>query len=421
MRKEKKKSKSCYDPDTDENLIKAIETSEEGKYSFNELKKELATSARTLTKHLNILEARNIIERDKIEIPWSRKKRYIRLTQNTKIKRKYYGSFRLDYRNVKALCKDKKDMIEKDRQKYRRMKLVLFLLFALASGYIGYKNSLSKGGVIIKGLDQEDGNATKSIATTNRTVTALDPEPGFSPNDLERRDYQLSIIQTSMRSNRFEKDETDEIMNEISKYKEIELERFLYNGKIRYEIVDKTLKEFLIYCCNIITTLVQVMRAYFFLFNKQGEPDERQWFYDILGDETANAFFQQIEENKAEKKTIRDLYIEFYQYDRQFPNDKDNRKFVNQVIQSCLKLDKDFFTKKKLENRLLSRSNHNSLVAQLITDSEDINQRQEKFEQLKEKYPFIFDEIKDIENPPFSQKWFKIKLFLSALPKEKAQ
>ena len=258
-------------------------------------------------------------------------------------------------------------------------------------------------------------------STATRTVSAIDPEPGFSPNDLERRDYQLSIIQTSMRLNRFEKDETDEIMNEIAKYNEIELERFLYNGKIRYKIVDKTLKEFLIYCCNIITTLVQVMRAYFFLFNKQGEPDERQWFYDIVGDETANAFFQQIEENQAEKKTIRDLYIEFHQYDKQFPNDKDNRKFVNQVIQSCLKLDKDFFTKKKLENRLLSKSNHNSLVAQLIMDSEDINQRQEEFEQLKEKYPFIFDEIKNIVNPPFSQKWFKIKLFLSALPKEKAQ
>ena len=38
-----------------------------------------------------------------------------------------------------------------------------------------------------------------------------------------------------MRSNRFEKDETDEIMNEIAKYNEIELERFLYNGKIRYK------------------------------------------------------------------------------------------------------------------------------------------------------------------------------------------
>jgi hypothetical protein len=235
---------------------------------------------------------------------------------------------------------------------------------------------------------------------------------------LERRDYQLLIIQTSMRLNRFEKDETDEIMNEIAKYKEIELERFLYNGKIRYKIVDKTLKEFLIYCCNIITTLVQVMRAYFFLFNKQGEPDERQWFYDILGDETANAFFQQIEENQAEKKTIRDLYIEFHQYDKQFPNDKDNRKFVNQVIQSCLKLDKDFFTKKKLENRLLSKFNKNSLIAQLIINSENINKRQEEFEKLKDKYPFIFDEIKDIVNPPFSQKWFKLFFLLLFLTKK---
>ena len=421
MRKEKKKAKSCYDPDNDEDIIKAIETSEEWKYSFNELKKELDTTSRTLTKHLNILEARNIIERDKIENPWSRKKRYIRLTQNTKIKRKYYGTFRLDYSNVKGLCKDKRDMMEKDRQKHRRMKLVLFLLFALAFGYIGYKNSSKEGGVVIKGVEQEDGKATNfTIATTtNRTVSAIDPEPGFSPNDLERRDYQLSIIQTIMRSNRFEKDETDEIINEIAKYNDIKLERFLYNGKIRYKIVDKTLKEFLSYCCNIITTLVQVMRAYFFLFNKQGEPDERQWFYDIIGDETANTFFQLIEENKAEKKTIRDLYIEFHQYDKQFPNDKDNKKFVNQVIKGCLKLDKDFFTKKKLENRLLDKSNPNSLVAQLIIDNKDINNRQKEFEQLKDKYPFIFDEIKNIVNPPFSQKWFKL-FFYSTLPKENA-
>ena len=197
--------------------------------------------------------------------------------------------------------------MEKDRQKYRRMKLVLFLLFALAYGYIGYKNS-SKGGVVVKEVEQEDGNAIKFIAatSTNRTVSAIDPEPGFSPNDLERSDYQLTIIQTIMRLNRFEKDEIDEIMNEIAEYNEIELERFLYNGKIRYKIVDKTLEEFLSYCCNIITTLVQVMRVNFFLFNKQGEPDERQWFYDIAGDETANAFFQLIEENEAEKKTIRD-------------------------------------------------------------------------------------------------------------------
>ena len=82
-------------------------------------------------------------------------------------------------------------------------------------------------------------------------------------------------------------------------------------------------------------------------------------------------------------------------------------------------MDKDFFTKKKLENRLLSKSNHNSLVAQLIMDNENINKRQEEFEQLKDKYPFIFDEIKNIVNPPFSQKWFKL-FFYSTLPKEKA-
>ncbi len=54
------KSKSCYDPEMDEDIIKAIETSKEGKCSFNELKKELGTTPRTLTKHLNIIQLKEI-------------------------------------------------------------------------------------------------------------------------------------------------------------------------------------------------------------------------------------------------------------------------------------------------------------------------------------------------------------------------
>ena len=412
MRKETRKS--CYDPDVDECIIQTIENKSEGKCSFNELKNELGISSKTLTKHLNVLEdeTRNIIVRDKVETPWSAgKKRYIRLTQDTVTKRKWYRSFIIDYKSVKGLCKDKKEKLENNKQKFRRMKLVLSLLFAFAYGYMGYKDS-SKG-VVIRRDYQQEGNST--FPTTSRTVSATE-EPGFSPNDLDKMDYQLSTLQTSMRANRFERKEAEELMNEIVKYKEIESTPFLYKEKIRYKIVDKVLNEFLIYCCNIITTLVQVMRAYFFIFNKQGEPDERKWFYDILGDETANAFFQQIEENQAEKKTIKDLYIEFYQYDKQFPNDEENKKLVSLIIQNCEKLDKDFFTKKKLGKSLLSKpnENNNSLISQLIMDSESINQRQEKFEYLKVKYPFIFDEIRDIVNPPFSRRWFKIKLFFQS-------
>lgn len=420
IKKKKEKGKknikpSCYDPDLDDDIIKTIENNKEGKCSFNELKNILKISSRTLTKHLTILEdeTRNIIERDKnkTKIPWSTgTKRYIRLTQNTKTKRKYYGPFRLDYRNVKGLCKDKKMELEKDTQKYRRTKLVLYLLFSLASGYLGYKSS-SKKGVVINGGNDREGNST------TKTVAATKPEIGFSPNDLERRDYQLSIIQTSMRLNRFEKEEAEDLLNEIVEYKEIDIKPFHYNGQIRYKIEDETLQDFFIYCRNIITTLIHVMRAYFFFhFNKQEEPEERQWFYNIVGDETANTFFQKIEENQAENKTIQNLYIEFYQHDK---------KSLDSIIQNCKKLDKDFFTKKKLENRLLGKSNPNSLVYQLIMDSEDINQRQEKYEhptegnrypfiQLKDKYPFLFDgdELKNLVNPPFSRKWFKIDLFM---------
>jgi hypothetical protein len=374
-------------------------------------------------------ESRDIIVRDKVETAWSAgQKRFIRLTLNTKTKRKYYGPFRIDYKNVKGLCKDKKEELEKDTQKYRRTKHVLFLLFALSSGYLRYNNNLSKGRVVIRDRDQNDliSSATKPIDTTTDPLI-----PGFSPSDLERRDYQLSMIQTSMRLNRFSKEEAEDLLNEIREYKDIiDLKPTSYNRQIRYKIEDQTLQDFLVYCSHIITTLVHVMRAYFFFhFNKHNDKEEqweeRRWFYDIVGDEIENTFFQQIEKNHAEKKTIQDLYIEFYQYDKQFHKEKDNKKFVDDIIQSCRKLDKDYFTKKKLKYMLLGKSNPNSLVYQLILYSEDINQRQEKYEhsteknsrypfiRLKDKYPFLFDsnELKNLVNPPFSHKWFKINLF----------
>jgi hypothetical protein len=440
-RKNKHKKKSCYDPEDDDKIINIIENSKEEKCSFNELKNILKISSRTLTNHLDVLEdkTRKIIERDKIELSWSAgQKRFIRLTPNTKTKRKYYGPFRIDYRNVKGLCKDKKEKLEKDIQKYRRTKLVLFILFALSSGYLRYKNDLSEGRIVIRNRDQNDAITTTTITTTTITTittktadTTTDPfNPGFSPNDLERTDYQLSMIQTSMRLNSFSKEEAEVLLNEIVKIEKIKIKPFPYNGQIRYKIEDKTLQDFFICCCNIITTLVHVIRAYFFFhFNKHNNKEqweERRWFYDVVGDEIANSFFQQIEMNHTQKKkTIQDLYIDFYQHEKQFPDNKDHKKYVDQIIQSCKNLDKDFFTKKKLEYRLLSKNNPNSLVAQLIMNSEDINQRQEKYEhpidknsrypfiQLKDKYPFLFDgnELKNLVNPPFSRKWFKINLF----------
>jgi hypothetical protein len=276
----KQKRKSCYDPKDDDDIINIIENNKEEKCSFNELKNILKISSRTLIKHLNVLEdeTRNIIERDKIIVGtrWSAvTKRFIRLTPNTKTKRKYYGPFKLDYRNVKGLCKYKKEKLEKDTHKYRRTKLVLFLLFALASGYLGYRKS-SKG-ILIKEDSRTNTNTTEIVvAATNP------PEPGFSPNDLERRDYQLSIIQTSMRLNRFSKEDTDDLLNEIVKIEKIKIKPFPHNGQIRYRIEDQTFQDFLVYCCNIITTLIHVLGAYFFFhFNKDNDKEqweERQWF-----------------------------------------------------------------------------------------------------------------------------------------------
>jgi hypothetical protein len=412
-------SNTCYDPDLDNQIIEIIENNE-GETRFNTLCDLLEKGPKIISRHLEFLTY------DQKILEWGKsphgKKGSIKLTTISKIKRKY-GIFSIDYSNKRGLCSKWREQTEISKKSDRKRKLMLFLLLVLASGYMSYKNS-SKGGIVIREGASNDPIATKTVAITE------EPEYGFSPDDLIRDDYQLSTIHTSMRLNRFSREEAKDLLNEIREYKDIELKPISYNGHIKYKIKDETLQDFLIYCSNIITTLVQVMRVYFFFIKKQRQKEAIQWFYNILGDEAATMFFTKIDKNRAKKKSLEDLYIEFYQYDNQFPNEKDNKKFVDNIIQSCRKLDKelnkDFFTKKKLENRFLGKNNPNSLVYQLIMDSENINQRQEKYEhpkggrypfiQLKKKYPFLFDdgssnELKNLVNPPFSQKWFKIDLF----------
>jgi hypothetical protein len=69
------------------------------------------------------------------------------LTTTTKIKRKI-SIFSIDYSHKRGLSKWREQM-EINRKNVRKTKLILFLLLALASGYMSYKNS-SKGGLLLE-------------------------------------------------------------------------------------------------------------------------------------------------------------------------------------------------------------------------------------------------------------------------------
>jgi hypothetical protein len=102
------------------------------------------------------------------------------------------------------------------------------------------------------------------------------------------------------------KEETEDLLNEIREYKDIiELKPTSYNGQTKYKIKDETLQDFLIYCSNIITTLVQVMRVYFFFIKKQRQKEAIQWFYDILGDEAATMFFTKIDKIEQKRSQLK--------------------------------------------------------------------------------------------------------------------
>ena len=123
---------------------------------------------------------------------------------------------------------------------------------------------------------------------------------GFSPNDINSRDYKLSPVHKILDSNRFDKrkiknaiqlintdcksnieDDTELIKSVITK-----------SGEIRYKIVDDKLDDFLMHCYNILTLLIQILTdKWRVMGNPSRNGPDVKWFYDILGYEKASNFF----------------------------------------------------------------------------------------------------------------------------------
>lgn len=365
-----------YDRELDEHIIEVLEENGGTKRFFNELLKILngryytkgtKLRPRTLTKHLDIMEKQEIIERD----PKKPYKRYVWLHPNTIIQRKY--NFFNGVEGVRTTISKEEKKKEKDR------KLALFLML-----FLGYGRDRIIGDSIDKFLHYK--------------------EAGFSASDLKRNAVGSSPIQSLFAFNKFGEDEIEDMFKEISEYHDIPLRKYLTsdNKEIGYYINDEILESFLYWCVEILVVLIRRMeKEWYFLFKKPTR-DESSWLYFVCGKESVTNLFTKIEDNKTKKKTVKELYIEYYNL-----NENRSPERLDRYLKMLESSFPDYFTKRGVKKDLDIADRRIQQDLEFI----DSNKNKEYFLPIKTRYGWILDSIKDIIRPRFSKRMYASNFF----------
>jgi hypothetical protein len=383
-------SSTCYDPSVDEEIFKILDNRNET--TFTEIVKKLnnnksINSRTTVSHHLEFLANNKIIT-------WTRnpqvRRGSIKYT-TTAEKQRRYGLLRVDYSNKRGICKEWKKQNQINIIKERENKKILFLLLSAAYGSLDFKTSVipKPGDVVIK--DSKGISKTVSIAK----------EEGFSPFDLDKKEYQFSIIRDNFNFDYFSKNEIEQIIKDISK--DISLRRILgKDGKsIRYDIEDDVLKKLLIWCTNILKDYVLLMQRFWFITNTL-PIKERDWFRLIVGPNKAAELFTEIENNKLNRRTIKDLYKEIFYSDI-------DKNLVNKIIKEKEESNPQYFTKKEMMKRMFNSSF--DFISYIKMDCQTI-ETDKNIQKLIEdkKYDWLIEKLPEIINPKFSRNHFQVKL-----------
>ena len=141
------------------------------------------------------------------------------------------------------------------------------------------------------------------------------------------------------------------MLEELKKHKDVILRPVIgSDGKEeRYDIEDDVLKELLVWCYNILMAFASMMNQYWFILSKKPKPEESQWFSFIVGEDTTTNLFLKIDKNRIEKKTIRELYIEYHFKDRVLDKEIIDRDLKDMEAYYRDKYKLDIFTKKGME------------------------------------------------------------------------
>jgi hypothetical protein len=409
-------SKTCYDPKIDDEILKIIDRDKETR--FNKLVVEIGEQ---LTSHLK-QEKKNLKKTESIGIRrtirrhleflsdnknnillWTRpttpgKAGSIKYTPQAEIKRKH-GFLTINYSGKRGICKEWKEKKENESKEKRRLKMILFLLLAMSYGYRIYEipSKPQEGMILVR-----DPNG-KQFGTSIRSS-----EEGFSPKDLDEKNY-FSAFQDLLLWNRFTKEETKQIIDYFEEDDNIHIQRIIgknNENEERFALKDEVLKELLIWCSNILKNIVVIIEEYWFISSKKPNSREIQWYSFVVGNERAIKFFQKIDQNRANKKTIEELYRDY----KLRSNYVVNPKYVENKIKEMKKKSNQILTRKVMQEELFNRAFENKHSS--LKDSIKSIQNNEKIQKLikEEKYQWILKDLKYLINPDFLSKYYDTKL-----------
>ena len=408
-------SKTCYDPKIDEEILKIIDRDKEtrfnklvveiGKLLTKQLKQkeknikktESIGIRRTIRRHLEFLSD----NKNKILL-WTRpttpgKAGSIKYTPQAEMKRKY-GFLTIDYSDKRGICKEWKDKKENESKEKRRLKMILFLLLTMSYGYRSYEipSKPQKGMILV-----QDPNG-KQFGISIRSS-----EEGFSPKDLDKKDY-FSAFQDLLLWNRFTKEETKQIIDDFEEDENIQIQRIIgknNDNEERFTLKDEVLKELLIWCGNILKNIVIIIEEYWFISSKKPNSREIQWYSFVVGYERALKFFQKIDQNRANKKTIEELYRDY----KLCSNYVVDPKYVENKIKEMKKKSNQILTRKVMQEELFNKvfkdkySSLNYSINSIQNNAKIPNFIKE------EKYLWILKDLKYLINPDFLSKHYDIK------------
>ena len=344
-------SETCYDPSLDEKIFEIIELN--GETTFNTLVKLLNKTPRTISKHLDYLANQKKV------IIWTRnssgKKGSIKFTTKAANKRKY-GFLTIDYDDKKrGICSEWRKNCESHNLKEQKKKKILFLLLI---------SNISSGSIVSK--DIEPGKGRKGdviIRDSEGNPFYVDREEGFSPNEDDKLNTNpsFSYMLSNINNKRFTRLEIKQIINEIEEKGDIILRPVIgKDGKMRYVIDDNELRELLSWSMQILTNYLFLMQLYWLITStipkNPKNKYESQWFRLVVGDDSATQFFGEIDENRRNRRTIQDFYIEnVWHYSI-------HTEPANKIIKYKERLFPKIFTKNGMEKNIFNYSNTMNLI-----------------------------------------------------------
>jgi len=338
-----------------------------------------------ISEHLKYLTLQKIIDWKKNSIG---KPSSITFTKEAWVQRKY-GILKVDYDNKRGICKKWREQHKADIEKDGKTRLLIFLLLSVSMGHRSLMSTseIRAGQMVI--LDTKD----------NPRYYSLDFETGFSPDDLcKKYDDDRLRYPDPLLLNRFTPEEAKQMIEELEKKDDITFRKSVQNdGQIRYYLEDEGLKDLLIDCFAILQAAIEIMQQYWYIFSKTPLKEEFEWYRKVVGEQISAGFFLEIESNRTDKKTIKDLCLEYNSQhysplaDIILKNSDDYQKKLSKVI------------RKQLLTELCRKTISLQHALQHISTSEDI-----KKTISEKKYEWIIEVLRHIVRPNFLKDYYKL-------------